>query len=1073
MPCLPACLLPLHTTTYLPTDEVRNQKKSLGGGDVRTMWSFWVITNRRIKNSTAIAIAAMIYWNYSPASVALGWLSHHTRRPSSTFLQQIRSRHSSGLKSGSCKGMSVMGTACTNVGSTSSSSPLESYDEINRRNGMAKEYDPKSFESAIYQWWEESKAFSPSHNPASHKTPYVIPMPPPNVTGRLHMGHAIFVAIQDVLARFHRMRGRPVLWLPGTDHAGIATQLQVEKQIQEREGYSAKNTLSREDFLQRIWNYKEEQGGYITNQLRVLGASADWSRERFTMDPQMSQAVIEAFVRLHDQGLIYRGEYMVNWAPGLQTAVSDLEVEYTEEEGSLYYFKYLLADADHKESYIPVATTRPETIFGDTAVCVHPDDERYRNFIGKQVLVPMSGGRTVPVITDEYVDREFGTGALKITPAHDPNDYSLGKKHNLHMINIMNKDGSLNAQVPPTYQGLDRFVAREQLWNDMSAAGLAISVKQPHLQRIPRSQRGGEIIEPLISKQWFVRTQDMGGKALHAVESGDIKILPPRFEKIWYNWLTDIHDWCISRQLIWGHRIPVWYINNGSEYVVARNEHEAREIAWKQRGYSEDVILTQDEDVLDTWFSSGLWPFATVGWPSENAQDEDSDLAKFYPATCLETGYDILFFWVARMVMLGLQLTGKSPFSVIYLHGLVRAADGTKMSKTKGNVIDPLDTVTTYGADSLRYSLVTGVTPGQDIPLNMDKVEANRNFANKLWNCCKFVTENALKGADDEEYASLGVSSALAEEEYKTLPLPERYIVSKCHALVQSVTEDLENYSLGAAGSKVYEFLWDEFADWYIEISKTRLYEGAGGGGLEEAKVARRVLVYILDISLKLLHPYMPYVTEQLWHHLPRPHKKREGASSTSTTAHALMLASWPQLEEDAPLAQDPRDIKTFETFQALTRSIRNARAEYNVEQGKRIRATIVISSGPLKDEIEKELKSLVVLCRLDPHDSVVCEEGSEEAKAAAEVESVRLVVQDDIVVILPLSGLIDPVKERQRLQKQVEKLEKEIEKLSARLNSKGFVDKAPTHLVAKAREELMLLESQAAKVRSNLKSIL
>jgi len=977
-------------------------------------------------------------------------------------------------------GMSLTGTDCTRSGSTSSSSPLESYDEMNKRNGMAKDYDPKSFESSIYKWWEESKAFLPSNHLGKNKNkpPYVIPMPPPNVTGRLHMGHAIFVAIQDVLARFHRMRGRPVLWLPGTDHAGIATQLQVEKQIQEREGYSAKKTLSREEFLQRIWNYKEEQGGYITNQLRVLGASADWSRERFTMDPPMSQAVIEAFVRLHDQGLIYRGEYMVNWAPGLQTAVSDLEVEYTEEEGSLYYFKYMLADAEHKshqqqETYIPVATTRPETIFGDTAVCVHPKDERYRNFIGKQVLVPMSGGRTIPVITDEYVDMEFGTGALKITPAHDPNDYSLGKKHNLRMINIMNKDGSLNAEVPDAYQGLDRFVAREKLWNDMTTEGLTISVKQPHLQRIPRSQRGGEIIEPLISKQWFVRTQGMGGKALHAVESGDIKILPPRFEKIWNNWLTDIHDWCISRQLIWGHRIPVWYVNNGSDYIVARSEPEAREIALKQRGYSEDVILTQDEDVLDTWFSSGLWPFATVGWPSENADDENSDLAKFYPATCLETGYDILFFWVARMVMLGLQLTGKSPFSVIYLHGLVRAADGTKMSKTKGNVIDPLDTVNTYGADSLRYSLVTGVTPGQDIPLNMDKVEANRNFANKLWNCCKFVTENALKGANDEEYASLGVSSAMAEEEYETLPLPERYIVSKCHELVQSVTEDLENYSLGAAGSKVYEFLWDEFADWYIEISKTRLYEGAGGGGLEEAKVARRVLVYILDISLKLLHPYMPYVTEQLWHHLPRPNKKNEGAGSTSTTAHALMLASWPQLEEDAALVKNSKDIKLFETFQALTRSIRNARAEYNVEPGKKISATIVISAGVLKDEIEKELKSLVVLCRLDPHDSIVCEEGSEEAKAAAEVDSVRLVVQDDIVVILPLSGLIDPVKERQRLQKQVEKLEKEIEKLSGRLNSKGFVDKAPTHLVAKAREELSLLESQAAKVRSNLKSIL
>ena len=520
----------------------------------------------------------------------------------------------------------------------------------------------------------------------------------------------------------------------GTDHAGIATQLQVEKQLI-AEG-TTREEVGREEFLRRVWLYKEEQGGHITRQLRSLGASADWSRERFTMDSDLSEAVSEAFVRLHEKGLVYRGEYMVNWAPMLKTAVSDLEVEYSEEEGKMYYFKYMVEGSEGAElvgssfvciacwsflmlltpppvslEFLPVATTRPETICGDTAVCVHPDDERYKHLVGKEAVVPMSGGRTIPIIADDYVDMEFGTGALKITPGHDPNDYAIGNKYSLPVINIMNKDGSLNANAGG-YIGLDRFDARTKLWEDMEGVGLTIKV-EPHTQRVPRSQRGGEVIEPLVSSQWFVKTQGMGAKALKAVEDGDIQIVPQRFDKIWNNWLTDIHDWCVSRQLWWGHRIPVWYVGETGEdeYIVARNEKEAREKATKN-GHPEDVVLRQEEDVLDTWFSSGLWPFATVGWPDAEG-DKDSDLARFYPSTCLETGYDIIFFWVARMVMLGIELTGESPFSVIYLHGLVRAADGSKMSKTKGNVLDPLDTVAEYGADSLRYSLVTGVTPGQ------------------------------------------------------------------------------------------------------------------------------------------------------------------------------------------------------------------------------------------------------------------------------------------------------------------------------------------------------------------------
>ncbi|GMH59148.1 hypothetical protein TrRE_jg10253, partial [Triparma retinervis] len=791
----------------------------------------------------------------------------------------------------------------------------------------------------IYKWWESSNMFSPDAKSSltsvpSTSLPYVIPMPPPNVTGRLHMGHAIFVALQDVLARFHRMRGRPTLWTPGTDHAGIATQLQVEKILKE-EG-TGREEVGREEFLRRTWEYKEEQGGHITRQLRSLGASADWERERFTMDPDMSTGVIEAF------GLIYRGEYMVNWAPGLKTAVSDLEVEYTEDMGNLYYFKYMV-EGGGPDDYLPVATTRPETIWGDACVCVHPSDPRFSGYVGSRVLVPTTG-RSIPVIADGYVDRGFGTGALKVTPGHDVNDYAIGKRHGLEVVNIMNKDATMNAKCGERYEGMDRFEAREKVWGDLEAKGLAIK-KEEHRQRVPRSQRGGEVIEPMVSKQWFVKTEGMGKKALDAVKNKDITIIPSRFEKVWYNWLEDIHDWCISRQLWWGHRIPVYYINGDEgNYVVARSMEEAKELA-ESKGYP-GAELRQDEDVLDTWFSSGLWPFATVGWPQQENDGPQSDLARFYadsPSACLETGYDILFFWVARMAMMGLELTGKVPFDVVYMHGLVRAADGSKMSKTKGNVIDPVDTVEKFGADSLRYSLVTGVTPGQDIPLNMEKIEANKMFANKLHNIAKFIVDNALKddkgGATyDSDYA---VTEVMDEETFESLPVPEQWIVSKCHRLVESCTEDIESYQLGQAGQKVYEFLRDDLADWYLEISKTRLYEGLGGDDVAVQKMTKRVVVYVFDRALRVLHPYMPFVTENLWQHIPKVGK-------------TIMLADWPMMEGEV-LPKGGEGARKFELFQALVRSIRNARAEYNVDQGKKVPADFVVAED-MVELVEREM---------------------------------------------------------------------------------------------------------------------
>ncbi|GAQ82275.1 valyl-tRNA synthetase [Klebsormidium nitens] len=901
---------------------------------------------------------------------------------------------------------------------------------------------PKNFdftaEERLYSWWSTNGYFKPNESDNSQK-PFVMSMPPPNVTGALHMGHAMFVTLQDIMARYHRMRGRPVLWLPGTDHAGIATQLVVEKMLA-AEGVK-RTDLGRDEFVRRVWDWKAKYGGTICNQLRRLGASCDWSRERFTLDDKLSEAVAEAFLRLHDKGLVYRGSYMVNWSPHLQTAVSDLEVEYSEEPGKLFYFRYPIAGGG-PDDYLPVATTRPETVLGDTAVAVHPEDERYTKFVGRNAVVPMSGGREIPVIADEYVDREFGTGALKITPGHDPNDYAIGQKVGLPIINIMNKDGSLNENAGK-YQGMDRFAVRKQLWADMEAEGLAIKA-EPYTLRVPRSQRGGEVVEPLVSKQWFVRMDPLAKPALKAVETGEIKILPERFEKIYNFWLENIRDWCISRQLWWGHRIPVYYVRGSDErdFVVAKSEAGAYEKAREK--YGADVQLEQDPDVLDTWFSSGLWPFSTLGWPNE----ESPDLLRYYPTQVLETGHDILFFWVARMIMMGIEFTGKAPFETVYLHGLVRDAQGRKMSKSIGNVIDPLDSIAEYGTDALRFTLAVGTTPGQDVNLSPEKLTSNKAFTNKLWNAGKFILQNLQNISDPSERAALSTVRFDTPESLAGLSLAERWAITKLHVLIDHSTRCYEGFDFGGVGRATYDFFWSDFADWYIEASKTRLYQTAD----QQAAVAsREVLVYIFDKVLKLLHPFMPFVTEELWQALPHD-------------GRALIAAPWPA----TGLPQDGAAVAQFETLQALVRSIRNARSEYNVEPGKRIPAIIVARQLETRGFLSEEATVLTSLTKVDP-DGL---EFTDVAPAGDSGEFVQLVISEGLEAFLPMAGLVDMEKELERLKKQAAQLEGTVTSLTQRLSSPKFVEKAPAAVVQEARDKKTEAEEKLALLKSRLEQM-
>jgi valyl-tRNA synthetase len=924
---------------------------------------------------------------------------------------------------------------------------------------MAKAYEHTDVEQRLYAWWEGSGFFAPRDD--APREPFVISIPPPNVTGELHLGHAMFVTIEDLMIRWRRMQGYKTLWVPGTDHAGIATQTQVEKLL--RSEGTSRQAVGRDEFLRRTWEWKEKYGGEIQNQLRRLGASCDWTRERFTLDDGLSRAVHTAFKRLYDDGLIYRGMYLVNWSPALGTAVSDLEVEYETRNVSIWYVRYpVLPVAANQEQrtenqgaddpnsangsqfsvlgsdawgsgrwaegvteWITVATTRPETILGDTAVAVAPDDERYDHLVGRMVMLP-GIGRAIPIIADEYVDKEFGSGAVKITPAHDKNDYDVGKRHNLPMINILNKDATLNGEGGP-YAGLDRFEARKAILADLEKEGLLVKT-EPHTMSVGISQRGGEVIEPFLSEQWFVKMRPLADLALAAVREGRTKIIPERFEKVYFHWLENIEDWCISRQLWWGHRIPVWYLPDGS-FVVPGPDEAPPEGA------------TQAPDVLDTWFSSGLWPFSTLGWP-----DATPDLAEFYPTSVMETGYDILFFWVARMMMMGCYLTGQEPFHTIYLHGLVRDEHGRKMSKSYGNVVNPLEVMDAQGTDALRFTLATSGTPGQDLNLNPQRIEAARNFANKIWNITRFVisklADDGRRTTDDGPQSSVvgGLSSVVSD-----LSLADRWILSRYHRLCQDVDRLMEGYNFGEAGRQIHDFLWSEFADWYVEAAKVQLE-----GDAAQQQATRATLFTVLEGSLRLLHPFMPFVTEEVWQYLrPQP---------AARSPHSIMLAEYPQGDAQWLNSEAERD---WALAQELIVAVRNIRSEYKVEPAHWVAATI--AAGSQADLLRAQAPLISRLGRVAADQLQIVAALDEKPRQAAAI------VIGTVEAYLPLAGMIDLAAERARLQKELAQLEADVVRREARLANESFVSKAPEAVVQRERAGLEAARTALAKLHERL----
>ncbi|NJN16035.1 MAG: valine--tRNA ligase [Oscillochloris sp.] len=901
---------------------------------------------------------------------------------------------------------------------------------------MDKAYEHQQVERRLYEWWEQSGYFAPRED--APREPFVIAIPPPNVTGELHLGHAMFVTIEDLMIRWRRMQGFKTLWVPGTDHAGIATQSQVEKLL--RSEGTSRVAVGRDEFLRRTWEWKAKYGGEIQNQLRRLGASCDWERERFTLDEGLSRSVHTAFKRLYDDGLIYRGMYLVNWSPALGTAVSDLEVEHETRNVSIWYVRYPVQNADWSgptaewgsgawaagaTEWITVATTRPETILGDTAVATAPDDERFAAIVGKQAILPALG-RAIPIISDEYVDKEFGSGAVKITPAHDKNDYEVGKRHQLPMINIMNKDATINAAGGP-YAGLDRFEARKAILADLDREGLLVKT-EPHTMSVGISQRGGEVIEPLLSEQWFVKMQPLADLALAAVREGRTRIIPERFEKVYFHWLENIEDWCISRQLWWGHRIPVWYLPDGT-FVVPGPDEQGPQGA------------VQDPDVLDTWFSSGLWPFSTLGWP-----DETPDLKTFYPTSVMETGYDILFFWVARMMMMGCYLTGQEPFHTIYLHGLVRDEHGRKMSKSYGNVVNPLEVMDVQGTDALRFTLATSGTPGQDLNLNPQRIEAARNFANKIWNITRFVI-GKLEGAfpAEGEYEGREITPTLAD----------RWIVSRYNRLCLDVDRLMEGSNFGEAGRQIQDFMWGEFADWYVEIAKVQL-----DGDAERQRVTRITLFTVLEGTLRLLHPFMPFVTEEVWQYLVAVPQKTLAARGMIEQhfATSLMLAEYPQGDERLLSEESERN---WALVQELIVAIRNVRSEYKVEPSRAVAATV--AAGEQAEMIQAQAALISRLARVDGENLSIV------ATLEAKPQQAASIVIGTLAAYLPLAGMIDLAAERTRVEKELVNAEADVARRQSKLSNESFVSKAPEAVVQREREGLTAAEAAVAALRARL----
>ena len=878
---------------------------------------------------------------------------------------------------------------------------------------LAKTYDPKGIEDRLYKKWMDNGYFHAKVNP--DKKPFTIVMPPPNVTGQLHMGHALDETMQDILIRFKRMEGYEALWQPGTDHAAIATEVKVTEKLK-KEGID-KNAIGREEFLKYAWEWKEEYGGKIINQLKKLGASADWERERFTMDEGCSRAVQEVFIKLYEKGYIYKGSRIINWCPVCQTSISDAEVEHEDQDGFFWHINYPIVGEEGR--FVEIATTRPETLLGDTAVAVNPEDERYKDLVGKKLELPLTG-RQIPVIADEYVDKEFGTGCVKITPAHDPNDFEVGRRHNLQEINILNDDATIN-ELGGKYAGMDRYEARKAMVEDLDKLGLLVKVV-PHNHSVGTHDRCGTTVEPMIKPQWFVKMDEMAKAAIKALDDGDLEFVPARFDKTYLHWLENIRDWCISRQLWWGHRIPAYYCDNCKETVVAR---EMPKICPKCGG----THFHQDEDTLDTWFSSALWPFSTLGWP-----EKTPELEYFYPTDVLVTGYDIIFFWVIRMVFSALEQTGKAPFHHVLIHGLVRDSQGRKMSKSLGNGIDPLEVIDKYGADALRLTLITGNAPGNDMRFYWERVESSRNFANKIWNASRFIMMN-LEGKTVTE-----------PEDLNGLCAEDKWILSKLNTVIKDVTENMDKYELGIAVQKVYDFLWDELCDWYIEIAKVRLWKAQEDP--EAAGEALWTLRTALTQGLKLLHPFMPFITEEIY-------------CTLLPEEESIMISDWPVYKDEWNF---PEAELAVESFKEVVKGIRNTRNSMNVPQNRKTHLYIVGKDEKICQMYEKSSRSFINL-------AYASQIHVQDNKDGIGEDAVSVVVSN-AVVYLPLEDLIDREKEIERLTKEQDRLTKEIARCDGMLSNPNFVNKAPADKVDAEKAKLAKYKEMKEKVITQLEQL-